>query len=295
MEPGVAQEQLTIDDAIRVAIEDEAAGVAALGNVVRGVNGDDAGEAGHRCYSAKRRGRFSGKRPVCPRVLSDDCDRGTTRFVEATDPCPTGGAGDPCADSMGSALLGVPPPPGCPVEPVVPPPGQVASCLDGLNPTWVAFVETNYQDANTLGNVSGVLSFEILGWAAYESGWGTNTAATVNGNFFSWGGKGNVTCPQNADHRWGCFNPGFFLSGLTALESTHNYFKYGGKEGVSAASILLDQFSQGASIQTAFDALAQAGYTPDAGYGAGVATRSAQVLGVELCLTQLGIIGVPNH
>ena len=211
-------------------------------------------------------------------------------------PCGTGGLPSQFAHAMLYA-----PDPGC--GPVVlpgpggpePQPPTAPSCLDGLNQTWVAFVETNYQDADTLGNISEVPSFQILGWAALESGWGTNTAATVNGNFFSWGGKGNVKCPHNADHKWGCFNPGFFLSGLTALESTHNYFNYGGAEGVSAASILLDQFSKGASIQTAFDALAQAGYTPDAGYGAGVATRSAQVLGVELCLTQLGIIGVPTH
>jgi hypothetical protein len=39
--------------------------------------------------------------------------------------------------------------------------------------------------------------------------------------------------------------------------------------GVASATILTDQFSGGANIVQAFDALAHAGYTPDPGYGAG--------------------------
>ena len=165
-------------------------------------------------------------------------------------------------------------------------------CTSTIPADQLNFVQNNYLTSAGLGTLSSIPSEAILGWAALETFWGTNTGAAVNGNFFSWGGKGNISCPPGADPRWGCFSPGFLVSGLTALFSTQNYFHYGSKTGVSSASILTDQFSKGASTTKAFDALAAAGYTPDPGYGAGVSTRTAQVLRIEICLTSLGLI--PN-
>ncbi len=75
--------------------------------------------------------------------------------------------------------------------------------------------------------------------------------------------------------------------------STQNLFNWNGQTGVAAATIPNSEFSSGATVQQAFDALANAGYTPDAGYGAGVATRVSQVLGMELCLTSLGLLNQP--
>jgi hypothetical protein len=111
----------------------------------------------------------------------------------------------------------------------------------------------------------------------------------VNKNFFSWGGKGNSDCPANAASPWGCFDS-FSSSGKTALFSTQNYFSYGGQSPVATSTILTDQFSNGASITTAFDVLAVSGYTPDKGYGAGVASRTAQVKKTEDCLRSIGAL-----
>src|SRR6476646_3191392 len=47
-------------------------------------------------------------------------------------------------------------------------------------------------------------------------------------------------------------------------------FHYGGRQsGVPARSIVFDQYQHGASVTGAFDALAHAGYAPDAGCRAG--------------------------
>jgi len=162
------------------------------------------------------------------------------------------------------------------------------SCLDGMDPKWVKYVEAHHVDANSLGVLSGVMGTYILGWAALESNWGTNGLSTVNKNDFSWAGSknGNIACPGTASPNWACFSS-FFVGGLTALLSTANHFQYGGQTGVAAATILQDAFANGATIPGAFDVLAKAHYTPDSGYGAGVATRISQVIGVETCLTSL--------
>jgi hypothetical protein len=175
-----------------------------------------------------------------------------------------------------------------------PPPKSNADCKNNFTPAQINFVENNFASANGLGALSGVPSADILGWSAYESGWGTNTLATVNNNFFSWGGPGNVTCPPNSARGFGCFSsPGFSFSGYWALSSTQNYFQYGGVTGVSSSTILTNELSNGASIAQAFQALANAGYDPkNSSYGATVAATTAAVIGVEICLTLDGLL---NH
>lgn len=113
---------------------------------------------------------------------------------------------------------------------------------------------------------------------------------TKNGNYIGWKGQGDVSCPPTANKNFGCFS-GFFASLDTALFSTANYFQFMNQQtGVPAATILSSYYKAGLSVTSAFDALAHAGYTPDAGYGAAVATRDGQVLTVENCLRQDGII-----
>jgi hypothetical protein len=150
-------------------------------------------------------------------------------------------------------------------------------------------VSTNYGSAVALSQLSGQNVDVILGWAALETGFGINTAAKVNLNFFSWGGPGNTACPGGADKRWGCYtSPGCFNSGSAALFSTQNYFQWNGQQGVAANTILTSSFKSGATITQAFDALAQVGYTPDPGYAAGVATDASVSASLVNCLQSVG-------
>ncbi len=169
-------------------------------------------------------------------------------------------------------------------------------CTNAYSSAQLNFVKSNYGSAVSLSVLSRQNVSIILGWGALETGFGTNTAANVNRNFFSWGGQGNTTCPNGADQRWGCYtNPGFFNSGSDALFSTQNYFQWNGQKGVSANTILTDSFNSGDTISQAFDALAQAGYTPDPGYGAGVAADTGVSASIINCLQSLGQLGFPRY
>ena len=57
-------EKVEIGEVIGIGFEDEAAIVTALGDMVWGVESDDASEAGHKRECGER--IFSRKRPVCP-------------------------------------------------------------------------------------------------------------------------------------------------------------------------------------------------------------------------------------
>jgi hypothetical protein len=81
---------------------------------------------------------------------------------------------------------------------------------------------------------------------------------------------------------------GYLGSGTAALFGS-NFFSYGGSVGVPAASILADQFLQGASTAQAFQALANAGYDPgNRQYGERVASVVGLVQRVIDCLQELG-------
>jgi RHS repeat-associated protein len=196
----------------------------------------------------------------------------------------------PCSDvSLGYAPSPAPyPAPYCQVPAEAPPPPtpKPPDCIDAFPAYEVNYVVSNFGSANNLGFRAGVPGSWILAWGALESFWGTKGVVTTNNNFFGWRGSGNVLCPPTANKGFGCFAaPGFYNSASTVLFSTRNYFRYDGKQGVAAGDILSDQFQEGASITQAFDTLAHAGYTPDAGYGAGVTSRWVEVLAIEICLT----------
>jgi len=168
--------------------------------------------------------------------------------------------------------------------------GGSSDCIEGFPAEDVGFVVANYADAVALGSKAGVPQFWVLGWSALESYWGTRGIVLSNGNYIGWSGSGDVPCPPSANKGFGCFS-GFDASLNTALFSTSNYFKYGGQQyHIPAGTILSDQFGKGASVQSAFDTLAHAGYTPDQGYGLGVSSRSQQVIRVEACLRRDGIL-----
>jgi RHS repeat-associated protein len=199
-------------------------------------------------------------------------------------PSPFGGSGYGAAQNACMQLVGYAP---------APPPPPPPDCQDGLPRSEITFVENNYTAANSLGNLADIPGLWILGWASFESGWGLNTAARFNNNYFSWRGRGNTPCPRKAQRGFGCFTePGFFNSGAVALFSTNNYFQYNQQIGVAAATILSDQYDSGASAAQAFGVLAQAGYdrADGATYGGRVATRIGEVLRVEICLQLDGIL-----
>jgi hypothetical protein len=159
----------------------------------------------------------------------------------------------------------------------------------------VSFVKKFSGTANLLGSLAGVPGDWVLAWAALESGWGTGRAVTGTGpagtpgnnNYFSWTGKGNTQCPPTALPGFGCFSSDdpFLFSGNAALFGYSKYLTYNGQTGGTYGDVLQSQFDAGASITQAFTAVAQSGFDRNdvATYGAGVATRDAQVIGIELC------------
>ncbi len=178
-----------------------------------------------------------------------------------------------------------------PIDPLCappPPPPPPQDCSSTFDTNQIDFVLVHSSEAQFLERYTGIRADVMLGWGAFEGGWGIKGVSVTNNNFFGWTGPGDVQCVRK--NGFGCFSdPGFLRSGLAALTGP-NYFSYGGHTGVKALDILLDQFSIGASISRAFDSLARSGYTPDKGYGRGVAADVAQVGKIEDCLTSKGLL-----
>jgi len=160
-------------------------------------------------------------------------------------------------------------------------------CLTGFATFMVNFVLAHYTDSVALGSQAGIPQDWILAWAADESGYGQSTIAK-NGNYFGWHGSGNVRCPGIT----GCFNgtDPFLASGNTALFSTKQWFRYNGKVHVTAATILSDQYSNGATAAGAFSALQQAGYNGNVNYGSDIQGQYflGNIDGIENCLRSKG-------
>ena len=69
------------------------------------------------------------------------------------------------------------------------------------------------------------------------------------------GWERKYSMPERCRPALGLLQSGVLRAGMAALFSTRNYFQYGGQTGVSSASILTDQFSNGATTRQTFDAL----------------------------------------
>jgi RHS repeat-associated protein len=155
---------------------------------------------------------------------------------------------------------------------------------------WSGYVTAHYADTVTLEAATGVASDWIMGWSSVESGWGIGGVTPTTGNYFGWHGAGDIECPDGGSryHNAGCFSS-YSASGNTALTSTHNRFKYDGKTGVAAATILKANASSGAAA--AFQALAASGFNSvNPHYGADIASRIRLVGRVEDCLQSKGAI-----
>jgi len=168
-----------------------------------------------------------------------------------------------------------------------------SNCLSNFSTAQVNFVTAHYADSVSLGSQAGIPSTWVLGWSAQESGWGVQGAILRNpNNFFSWHGKGDARCPKGAIKVEGCFTS-YYAAGSTALFSINNYFHYHGlpvHAGVSAGSILLNQYQSGASASQAFQTLANSGYVTNAGYGVSVSTDIGVSQQVEDCLSSLSML-----
>jgi hypothetical protein len=166
------------------------------------------------------------------------------------------------------------------------------TCLQDLTPQQqlgVPFVEQFYGNAVTLATKGGIPQDWILAWSGDESSWGTSPIARRQKNYFGWHGGGNVKCGGGSNPVVGCFSD-YLASGLTALFSTNNYFHYNGAVGVSSDTILLSQYSMGASAAQAFQALANAGYNGNPSYGTVISKWLGDVDAIETCLMPLGLL-----
>jgi len=200
---------------------------------------------------------------------------------------------NPCWTGDWDNFTGAPDPAACPAEPEPPPPSPPPpDCLHDLTPQQllgVPFVEGFYADASTLAAKGGIPQDWILGWSGDESSWGTSPIARKQHNYFGWHGRGNVRCGPGSNPRVGCFSD-YYASGLTALFSTDNFFRYNGQIGVSSDTILLGQSSSGASVAQAFQALANAGYNGSPSYGSTIANWVKDVDAIENCLQSKGLL-----
>jgi hypothetical protein len=155
----------------------------------------------------------------------------------------------------------------------------------------VKFVVAHYTDSVTLGKQAGIPQDWVLAWSADEGGYGQSQIAS-NGNFFGWHGAGNSH--KNCPGVTGCFTgpDPFLASGTTALFSTRNWFHYDGQWHVTAASILADQYNNGATAAGAFSALQQAGYNNNLNYGTDTQSQYflGNIDGIENCLRSKGKI-----
>lgn len=174
------------------------------------------------------------------------------------------------------------------LAPIPPQPKPKPPCTSQFASYQVSFVENNYGASVQLSNMTGggVGPSSILALSALESGWGRFPSGRGT-NYFNWGGPGDIRCPEQ---RFGCFSNGFLGSGQAALFGGTN-FTYNGQQHATTSQILTDQFQNGATPATAFQALADAGYVQPnqrAGYGAVVGRVNADVDRVIDCLHSLG-------
>jgi RHS repeat-associated protein len=188
-------------------------------------------------------------------------------------------------------------------------PTQPAKPSSPCNPTGnaaiqqrIQFITSNYAAANEISSGTGSLfavaipTDWILGWSALESGWGSTAYTSgqspqFTGQYFGWGGKGNMQCPPGAGN-FGCFSS-FGVAADVALFSTYNYFQYGGQTGIPESEVLESALAEGLSATTAFNNVADTGYVQPnqrANYGAGVNTRIGQVDALIDCMKQNGLI-----
>jgi len=190
--------------------------------------------------------------------------------------CLLPGLGNPFFGPTVTALCGI-------VFAPVPPPPPPKTCKSDFTGSQIAFVQAHYADAANLADQADLPTEVVLGWSALESGWG-KPINTAYGNYFGWKGRGNYRCPE---YNFACFKF-YYSSAYTALFSSRDYFTYDNVVGVSVVQILSDQFNNGASVQTVFDTLAKAGWTPDKGYGRAVASTVSATGSIIDCLKSLG-------
>jgi RHS repeat-associated protein len=152
------------------------------------------------------------------------------------------------------------------------------------------YVVNHYDEAVAVGKAQGISAEAILGWGAYESGYGTNGRAQNNNNFFSEkpfsstnpGWPGAIPCGPGAESAWACFGS-FAGSATAALQG-----KYGDiiRNGLQSGST---------NYADIFQSVAAAGYDAKYDpnfphYGSTVASVIKGVTRREDCLKAAGYV-----
>jgi len=131
------------------------------------------------------------------------------------------------------------------------------------------FLLDHYQEAESVAMAlngtfgTNIDASVVIGWGGYESGYGSNTRATTQSNFFSQTAGSNwIGQAPCSNIVWACFGA-FGASAFSAFYSPINMSGYQSANGTlnrpSAGFILADQLSRGANLAGAFQQIAGGG------------------------------------